>query len=409
MNTPSAPTTRERIITAVSSNRDALIQLSHSIGNRPELSFQEFQASDEVASLLEGAGFSVTRGAYDLPTAVEAVYGDGDCTVAVVAEYDALPGVGHACGHNVIAGAAVGAALALKDVAAELNLRVKLLGTPAEEAGGGKILMLEQGAWDDVDFSLMVHGMSGPQRPCESFTTQAVEHLSVRFTGRSSHAAAAPHEGVNAGDAATLTQVALGLLRQQLKSSVVVASVVESAGAASNVIPASSNLQVETRAFDEADWSDAKSRVRACIEGAAMATGCQVHIEQTEKPYAPMQQDKDIASYWDANLRDLGYVLDMSSQEGGGSTDMGNISQYLPSIHPALAFQDCDVAPHTIEFAKAALSPAGDNAVIDGAMALALTTANVAADQELRTKLNRMRTDRAPRPSAASALVSAAT
>lgn len=396
MNTFTDQATRDRITDAVGEHSATLVQLSRTIGNRPELAFEEYQASAGVAGVLEGAGFAVTRGAHGLPTALEAVFGGGDLTVAVVAEYDALPGIGHACGHNVIAGAAVGAALALKDVAQELNLRVKLLGTPAEEAGGGKILMLEQGAWDDAHFSLMVHGGTGPQGPCASFTTQAYEHLTVTFTGRAAHAAAAPHEGVNAGDAATLAQVALGLLRQQLKTGVVVASFVECGGAATNIIPEQSTIQVEIRAFDEPDWNDARARVRACIEGAAMASGCQARIEQTEKPYAPMRQHTEIAEYWDANLQGLGYLLQATSGWGGGSTDMGNVSRFLPAIHPSLSFQDSDAVPHTLGFAEAAVSPAGDAAVLDGAIALALTAADVAADGELRTQLHRLKAERTP-------------
>ncbi|MBO1268334.1 amidohydrolase [Arthrobacter cavernae] len=395
--TPETSTTVRDIITkAVERHRDSLLQLSHSIGTHPELAFEEFHAAAEVADVLERAGFAVERGAYGLPTALESVYGNGDCTVALVAEYDALPGIGHACGHNVIAGAAVGAALALKDVAETLNLRVKLLGTPAEEAGGGKILMLEQGAWDDADFSLMVHGFTGPQIPCASFTTQAYEHITVTFTGRAAHAAAAPHEGVNAGDAATLAQVALGLLRQQLKTSVVVASFVECGGAATNIIPGQSTIQVEIRAFDEDDWFDASTRVRACIEGAAMASGCQVRIERTEEPYAPMRQHPDLARYWDGNIEELGYRIEVpAASGGGGSTDMGNVSLFLPSIHPSLSFRNCDAVPHTLEFAEAAVSPAGDRAVIDGALALALTVADVAIDQELRAGLRELRAERA--------------
>ncbi|QTG81684.1 M20 family metallopeptidase [Arthrobacter crystallopoietes] len=382
---------RATIIRTVETCSHLLIELSKSIGNRPELAFEEFHAAAEIADVLENNGFDVTRSAYGLPTAVEAVYGNGDCTVAVLAEYDALPGIGHACGHNVIAGAAVGAVLALKPVAEELNLRIKLLGTPAEEKGGGKILMLERGAWDDTDFSLMVHGATGAQTPCASFRTQAYEHLAVTFTGRTAHAAAAPHEGVNAGDAATLAQVALGLLRQQLKPTVVVASFVVSGGAATNIIPGKTNLQVEIRAFDEDDWLDASARVRSCLEGAAIATGCQVVIEQTEIPYAPMRQHDDIAAYWDNNIEQLGYTLETTGGMGSGSTDMGNISQFLPAIHPCITFANCDAVPHTIEFAQAAVSQTGDTAMIDGAKALALTVADVARNQQLTDHLTELR------------------
>ncbi|MET3164853.1 UNVERIFIED_ORG: amidohydrolase [Arthrobacter sp. UYEF10] len=388
---------RKRITETLTKHRDSLTALSHSIGKRPELAFEEFHASSKVAAMLEAEGFDVELGAYGLPTAIEAVYGSGACTVAVVAEYDALPGIGHGCGHNIIAGSAVGAALALKSVAENLNLRIKLLGTPAEEKGGGKIIMLQRGAWDDVDFSLMVHGSTGQQNSCAFVTTQAYEHLDVTFTGRTAHAAAAPHQGINAGSAATLAQVAFGLLRQQLKPSVVVASFIVSGGAATNVIPGQANLQVEIRATENADWKDARERVRACLEGAATATGCQVSVEQTEQPYAPMRQNEEIAGYWDTNLEHLGYELGAPDGDGGGSTDMGNISQFLPSIHPMITLRDSEAVPHTIDFAEAAVSPAGDEAMLNGALGLALTVADVTENQEL---VARLREQRQARPSA---------
>ncbi|MGL3805295.1 amidohydrolase [Paeniglutamicibacter sp. R2-26] len=396
MTSKPSTSTPAAIAEAVEGQRDDLLRLSHSIAACPELAFEEFKAAEGVAEMLELAGFEVSRGAYELPTALEAVYGSGDCTVAIVAEYDALPGIGHGCGHNVIAAAAVGAAVALRDVADALNLRVKLLGSPAEEKGGGKILMLERGAWDDADFSLMVHGFTGPQLPCEAFTAQSLEHLNVTFTGRPAHAAAAPHEGINAADAATLAQVALGLLRQQLKPGIVVASFVENGGAATNIIPERTDLQVEVRASNENDWTDTSARVRACLEGAALATGCQVEIRQSEKPYAPMLHHPGIAHYWDNNIADLGYRIEAPvGSDGGGSTDMGNVSQFLPSIHPCVVFKDSNAVPHTVEFAAAAVSPAGDEAVIKGALAMALTVADVADDRELVARLRELKIGRA--------------
>lgn len=384
----------QSITGSVAEHREELIALSRRISARPELAFEEHYAAGEVADVLESAGFAVERGAYGLPTALEAVYGDGECTVAIVAEYDALPGIGHACGHNIIASAAVGAALALKPLAAELDLRIKVLGSPAEEKGGGKILMLKRGAWDDADFSLMVHGATGKQTPCATTLTQAYELLDVTFTGKTAHAAAAPHEGVNAGSAATLAQVAIGLLRQQLKSSVVVASFVVSGGAASNVIPGEANLQVEIRAMENEDWVDAKERVRNCLRGAALATGCQLAMVQMEEPYAPMQQHEVIAGYWDKNLQELGYSLFAPDGTPGGSTDMGNISAYLPSIHPMIVLRDSTAVPHTVEFADAAISPAGDEALINSAVTLAQTVADVARDAALVTELSRKRLKR---------------
>lgn len=388
---------RDQILATIEQRQQQLLSLSHGISSHPELAFEEYWASSAVAELLENAGFVVQRAAYGLPTALEAVYGQGEFTVAVVGEYDALPEIGHGCGHNIIATAGVGAALALKPVADRLGLRIKFLGTPAEEIGGGKILMLQQGAWDDVDFSLMVHGNTGAQYRCFSQGTQAYELLDVTYTGRTAHAAAAPHEGINAGSAVTLAQVAFGLLRQQLKSSVVVSSFVVSGGTATNVIPGEAKLQVEIRATQSSDWEDARQRVRACLEGAAIATGCQLSVVQPELPYEPMRQDPALAQYWDQNLERLGYQISGEQPPTGGSTDMGNISQYLPAIHPMLAVRNSDAVMHTSDFARDAASTDGDEAALNGARALALTVADVANDPEL---VQRLRAAREQRPSA---------
>ncbi|WP_164863426.1 amidohydrolase [Agromyces sp. LHK192] len=384
-----AGTSRALARAAVESHRDALVALSHAIGGDPELAFEEHRAAARVADVLEADGFAVTRGAYDLPTAVEAVYGSGDVTVAVVGEYDALPGVGHACGHNVIAGAGVGAAIGLRAVADRLGIRVKFLGTPAEELGGGKILMLQRGAWDDSTFSLMVHGGPWAQIASSGFATQAYERIIATFRGRAAHAAAMPHEGVNAGDAITLAQVGLGLLRQQLRKTIVVGSFVVSAGGATNVIPDTGVLEVEIRGNTDEEWRDARARVRRVLEGAALAAGCALEIEQPELPYAPLDSDADLSRLFDEAISgDLAYDL-VPKPEGiaGGSTDMGNVSQYLPSIHPMIALLGVEAVPHHQSFAAAAVSPAGDRAVVDGAIALALTAVGAVEDDAVRERL----------------------
>ncbi|MFE6964864.1 M20 family metallopeptidase [Agromyces sp. NPDC057679] len=388
----------ERIRGAIEGERERIVGLSHAIGEDPELAFEEHRAAARVAELLDGAGFSVSTGAYGLETAVEAVYGEGEVTVAVVGEYDALPGVGHACGHNVIAAAGVGAALGLSVVADELGFRVKFLGTPAEELGGGKILMLQRGAWDDATFSLMVHGGPFAQIATAGFASQAYERIIGEFRGRAAHAAAMPHEGVNAGDAVTLAQVGFGLLRQQLRKSVVVGSFVVEAGGATNVIPERGVIEVEIRGNTDEEWNDARRRVRAVLEGAAIATGCELEITQPELPYAPLRNDADLARLFDAAMtEELGYELAPAPDgSAGGSTDMGNVSQYLPSIHPMIVLEGVEAVPHHQSFAAAALSPAGDRAAVDGALALALAAAAAVADDVVRERL--LREQRARRP-----------
>jgi amidohydrolase len=390
VDTRTASASKHRAAGEVEQRRDLLLDLSHTIHANPELSWEEHEAAALVAEVLSGAGFDVELGAYGVPTAVEAVYGDGDLTVAICAEYDALPGSGHACGHNVIAAAGVGAALALAPLADEAGLRVKLLGTPAEEHGGGKVSMLKEGAWEDVDFSLMVHGMTGQDHPAASFRSTAVDRFEVVFTGRTAHAAGMPEQGINAGAASTLALTAIALLRQQLPKETNLNAFTSLGGEATNIIPDRTVLQVELRAYDLDLWRDMKRRVLACFEGAAIATGCEWTWAPTEHPYAPLDPDPALAALWDRNLTDRGRtIVDPPTPGAGGSTDMGNVSQVVPSIHPVIAFLGHQGPAHNPGFAAAAASPEADDAVVDAAVAMAWTVLDVAHDPVLRAELLR--------------------
>ncbi|WP_370179853.1 M20 family metallopeptidase [Rhodococcus wratislaviensis] len=374
-------------------HEDELLGLSHRIHGTPEIAFEEHQAAALVGDALRRAGFDTTVGVYGLDTAVEAIYGSGDLTVAICAEYDALPEVGHACGHNMIAAAGVGAALALAAVADEAGLRVKLLGTPAEEHGGGKIPMLEAGAWDDAALSLMVHGASGTDMPCASLWMQAVDRFEVTFTGRAAHAAGAPEHGINAGAAATIALNAIGLVRQQFRAKTRVNAFVSHGGEVTNIIPARTVVQLEVRAPEIEEWREVKTRVLACFEAGALATGCEWTYTTTEPPYAPMIQNPLLANIWDRNLQATGREL-TSASLGGGSSDMGNVSQVVPSIHPTVAVLGSTAIPHNSDFADAAASPAADAAVLDGATALAWRVLDIALDAEVRGELLRLQAER---------------
>jgi len=383
-----------RIRSTLDQHREQLLTLSRAIHADPELAYAEHRSAARVAELLSAHGFATTVGAYGLETAVEAVIGTGDLTVTLCAEYDALPGIGHACGHNIIATAGVGAALALAPLADELGLRVKLLGTPAEEHGGGKVDLLVAGAWEDSTLSLMVHGMSGIDAPSGAFAAQAVQRVAITYTGRASHAAAAPEHGINAGAAATLALTAIGLLRQHLPTGTSVNGFVEHGGDVTNIIPARSVVQLEVRALTVDVWRETYRRVLACFEGAAIATGCSWTVDATEHPYAPLASDPDLSRFWDAALGELGRTIDDSAGTRGGSTDMGNVSQVVPSIHPTIAILGSDAAPHTPDFATAAATPAGDQAALDGAAALAMTVARAALDTDVRADLLRRQAER---------------
>ena len=374
--------------------------MSHAIHANPELSWEEHEAAALVATALSEAGFDVEVGAYDIPTAVEATYGDGDFTAVICAEYDALPGIGHGCGHNVIASAGVGAALGLAKVAADAGLRVKLLGTPAEEHGGGKVSLLEAGAFEDADISLMVHGMtatpgmSGDSHSARSMNSTAVDRFEVIYTGLTAHAAGMPEQGINASNAAILALNAFAMLRQHLPKEVNLNAFVSHGGEATNIIADRTVVQVELRAYDLGIWRDMKQKVLRCFEAGAVATGCTWEWRPTEHPYAPLKHDPALADLWDRNFEACGRVLDYSENLGGGSTDMGNVSLVVPAIHPLLTFRGKHAPAHNPAFTEIAASPEADAAIIDGAVTMAATVVDVVLDPELRADFQRRKAER---------------
>jgi amidohydrolase len=379
---------KSTIRAAISAAGPGLVDLSHDIHDHPETAFQEHYAAEVVSTALSEAGFTVSTGAYGLDTAIEAIYGTGEFVVTVCAEYDALPVIGHACGHNIIAAAGLGAALGLASIADGAGITVKLLGTPAEEHGGGKVVMLEAGAWEDATVSLMVHGAPGVDIRCDSFTSQAVDRLRVTYQGRPAHAAAAPQNGVNALDAATIALTALGLLRQQLGRGVRTAAIVTEGGDVTNIIPARTVVDLEVRAFDLEELTDARRRVLACFEAGAIASGCSWEYERTEPRYANLLQEPLLATAWNDALTELGRTpVAYDGGATGGSTDMGNVSQVVPSIHPSIAVHGSVAPPHTAEFAADAVTPEADRAVVDAAIGLAWAAATAALDPAARADL----------------------
>ncbi|GAA3668882.1 M20 family metallopeptidase [Arthrobacter ginkgonis] len=387
---------RESILDTVTAARPALIELSHAIHGFKEISWEERRSAAAVAAAMRDAGFEVTEAAYGVETAVEAVYGTGELTVVICSEYDALPNVGHACGHNIIAAAGVGAALALKPVADAAGLRIKLLGTPAEEHGGGKVSLLQAGAWEDAAFSMMVHGMAGQEISVNAMSMTAVQRFEVTYSGREAHAAGAPDKAINAGAAANLALMNLAVLRQHLPERSNTNAYISDGGGATNVIAGSATVQVEVRASDLDAWRDLKRRVLACFEGAAIATGCTWEHRQTEHPYATVDTHEGLGAAWDANMESVGRPVDPTPIYGGGSTDMGNVSQVVPAVHGMVAVRGSQAVPHHPDFAADAASPAADDAVVDGAAVLALTALDAALDPQLRGELLRLQAEREP-------------
>lgn len=385
--TPASAALHAELASGVELWREKVHALARDIHASPELSFEEVRASTAIAALLREGGFEIETGTSGLPTAFTATMGSGELTVALCIEYDALPGIGHACGHNLIAGASVAAALALGPLADSLGITLKAIGTPAEEHGGGKAIMLDAGAFDGVGLALMVHPVQdGITYNPAGTSAQAVGRYRATFTGKAAHAAAAPHLGVNAADAAVLSQVAVGLLRQQIPGDHRIAMYVAEAGHVTNIIPEKAVVEFECRAFTLHEYESLLVRVRRCFEGAALATGTELTIESTEPLYEPLTQDDDLAAHWTAAMDFFGKDTSPAAGLGGGSTDMGNISQVIPSLHPWLSIPGADVPIHSHAFAALADTPEAYTVMFEAATALAWTTADAATNPPQRQR-----------------------
>ena len=367
--------------------RDELVLLSRLIFEKPELCFEEANAARLVGDALERAGFAVERGIADLPTALRARVGSGPLSLVICAEYDALPGIGHACGHNLIAASAVGAATALAGVADDLGLSVTVLGTPAEEGGGGKVFLLEAGAFEGAHAAMMVHPW--PEDRLQA-TCLAVDHIEVRYSGREAHASASPEKGVNAADAIVVAQVAIGLLRQHLRPGDQVHGIVTKGGEAPNIVPKEAIGQFMVRARTLDDLAVLRPRIDHCFDGGALATGASVEIRALAPTYSQFEGDDALLGAWRRNAETLGRryeVDDAGIPPPTISTDMANVSLAVPSIHPLVGLDAHGAVNHQAEFAAACVGASAEVALHDGALGLAWTAIDAATDEGLRSHL----------------------
>jgi len=379
--------------TRLESIRDNLISLSRRIHANPELGFEEEKSSTWVAEALAAEGFDVQRGVCNLPTAIVARAGSGPLHIAFCAEYDCLPGIGHACGHNIIAAMSVGAAIAAAKVADDAGLTVSLIGTPAEEnVLGGKIKLLERGAFDTVHAAMMVHpapfDLSEPP-------IIAAALLDIEYTGKAAHASAFPERGINAADALTVAQTAIGLLRQHIRSTDRIHGFITKGGEAPAIIPAHTAAQYMVRAESLKKLEQLLPRVHRCFEAGALATGATVQIKGGDRPYSEMRHDPDLAALYRVNATALGRkLLDASPSPAGpdlsraaASTDMGNVSLQIPSIHPMIGIDSLPAVNHQPEFTAHCVTPAADRALFDGALAIAWTAIDAATNLVVRERL----------------------
>ncbi len=388
-------TIKDRVVEVVDQRAEEIWAAALDMHENPELGHQEFRAAELLSGMLEEAGFEVQRRVAGMETSFvgEKSFGDGDgYTLAILAEYDALPGMGHSCGHNVIGAAGIGAGLALLEVLEDLEAggfsgTLRVMGAPAEEGAvdnaGGKVLMVEAGLFEDVDCAIMIHPSSVNGIGGRSLAREAME---ITYHGKSSHAAASPERGRNALDAAIQTFNGWNALRQHVTDDVRIHGVITDGGHSPNIVPARAQIRMYARAADVDYLDEVVQRIKDCAEGGARAAGCTVEFRPTANRYANMKPNLTLGSSYADNFRALGEDIS-ETPGGGGSTDMGNVSQVVPSLHPYVAIVPPSVAGHSIEFCEAAGSEAGRKGTILGAKALAMTAVDCFTDADLQAAM----------------------
>ena len=366
---------RERILAEVDDVRERLIKLAESLHAHPEVSYEEEYAAKYIIDELRSEGFRIEEGTAGLATAfVARTNGRERPAVALLAEYDALPEIGHACGHNLIAAASVGAAIALARALPESSGQVILVGAPAEEVGGGKVDLVRAGVFESVDAAMMAHPS------CRTYvggTNRAFADIQIEFAGKASHAAEAAGDGVNALEAVLLTFSSVNSLRQHMRSDGHLHGIITAGGVRPNIVPERAVAQFYVRAADSAYVEQLVGQLRRCAEGAAWVTGATLSVQQIGNRYQAMRPSGTMAAVFGEHLSSLGTPVDSISPDGAGSTDMGDVSQALPSIHPHFDICGVKTAAHTVEFAAAANSDFAKSSMLLTAKALAMTAADV--------------------------------
>ncbi len=368
---------KESVIKEVDRLKTDLIDICMTIHSNPEVKFKEFKAVEVLTTFLEKNDFEVTKGIGGLETAFNAVFkgpGNGPA-IAFLAEYDALPQIGHACGHNIVGSASVGAAVALKKVAADSIGKIVVVGTPAEEGGGGKIILIEKGIFEDIDIAMMIH----PSNKTKMVRLMlAVAEIGFVFHGKAAHAAAYPHKGINALDGVILTFNNINALRQQLKNDVRIHGIITEGGYAPNIIPEMASAQFYVRALEEKYFKKVVEKVKECARGAAIATGTELDIKTERLIYRPFKPNYTLAEIFRDNLSLIDIREDPGDEKGDmGSSDIGNVSQTIPTIHADISICDDDVVCHSPGFRDAAISEKGIKGIVTGAKALALTALDI--------------------------------
>jgi len=380
---------RQQVVQEVDRLRDRLVEISRTIHSNPELGLKEYKSSELLVGELEKNGFTVERKVAGMDTAFKATFKgrQGGPTIALLAEYDALPEIGHACGHNLIATIALGAGLALSKVMSRLKGDVLVLGTPDEEGSGGKVTMMESGLLKDIDAAMIVHPSSKTQVIADILAISSVE---IKFKGKAAHASSSPDKGINALDAVIQTFNGINALRQHVRSDVRIHGIITDGGKRPNIVPETAAAFFFVRAADRKYKEKILRRVKKCAQGAAAATGAKLEFVVRPRALDDMKNNMTMAKLFEKNLKVLGEKVRAPDPKAGkGSTDMGNVSYVVPSIHPSIAIGPRKLAGHSREFAEASVSERGHEAMLVAAKAMAMTSVDLFTDEALMKKVKR--------------------
>lgn len=384
---------KQEIISYIELIKNDLISMSDYIHENPEEGYHEFKAQEKLADMLERYGFKVEKDFLGLGTEFRACIGKSFPTIAYLCEYDALPGIGHACGHNIIGTAGIAAAIGLSRVIEKTGGRIIVLGTPAEETSGAKVTMAEKGAFDGIDAAIMVHPSDITS---ESGTSLAMDAVEFVFKGRCSHAAANPEHGINALNACIETFNMINALRQHVTSDIRIHGIISDGGAVPNIVPDRAAARFYIRGMRRSQLDEVTERVKNCARAAAMGVGAQVEINNYEFSYDNMITNQALSRLFSHNLKECGIIEIQGAQTGFGSLDMGNVSHVVPSIHPYIKICDEGIPCHTVEFAKASKGTLAHENMIKAACAMAVTGFDIITNEnllaEIREEFQRQRT-----------------
>ncbi|MCG3224763.1 MAG: M20 family metallopeptidase [Candidatus Heimdallarchaeota archaeon] len=375
---------KEKVSSFIDENRELLLAVSKEIFDNPELGFEEFKASKLLAEKIQEAGFETKLGVANLETAIHAIHPDisEGPVVAILAEYDALPGLGHGCGHNLIAAAGLGASLALSSIKKDLPGKLVFMGTPAEEGGGGKIFMIKAGLFDEVDAAIMFHPSATKNYVGRGGL--AVQEIKIEFFGKTAHASAEPEKGINALDAIIQTFNGISALRQHITSDARMHGVITNGGVKPNIVPDYASAEFYVRAQDDKYLEELLNKVENCAKGAALSSGARLEFSRIGNAYMSRNVNKTLGAAFSKNMKAIGEETHVVPHgKGLGSSDIGNVSHVVPTIHPYMGISKVEINGHSTDFAKAASSEYGNEQMLKITKALAMTAIDVFTTPEL--------------------------